>query len=221
MHEVTHISYGSGSVEIVLDSVSLTEVKASDFRFGDYSNLVTSCFAQKELDRISEGETAKLTFSFVVSDEIQDEAFKEQCENVIADAGKENKELFQGIYIDIDAAKSVGDESPDLLETSLNDVDLQVYLPLYLVAEDRAYYYLSHYMGNCELMDDASPEAEVVTINTHTFDKGVVLYQDVDKSAPSANEANVHIKSQYLFIGAIAVLVFLWFFLDRIRKKNS
>ena len=36
MHEVTHISYGSGAVEIVLDSASLTEVTAPNFRFGDY-----------------------------------------------------------------------------------------------------------------------------------------------------------------------------------------
>ena len=31
MHEVTHISYGSGAVEIVLDSASLTEVAALVF----------------------------------------------------------------------------------------------------------------------------------------------------------------------------------------------
>ncbi len=62
MHEVTHITYGSGAVEIVLDSASLTEVTAPDLRFGDYPKLVTSCFTQKELDMISGGEGAKLTF---------------------------------------------------------------------------------------------------------------------------------------------------------------
>jgi hypothetical protein len=221
MHEVTHITYGSGAVEIVLDSSSLTEVKASDFRFGDYSNLVTSCFTQKELDRISEGEPAKLIFSFVTSDDIQDINVKEQCEYIIADAEKEGRELLQGIYIDIDAAKSVGDESLDQFETALNDVDLQVYLPLYLVSENRAYYFLSHYMGDCELMADASPEAEVLTINTHTFDNGIVLYQEVEKADSSDYDGIFHIKSQYLFMGAIAVLVFLWIFMDRIRKKTS
>ncbi|MBQ2201398.1 MAG: isoleucine--tRNA ligase, partial [Clostridia bacterium] len=51
-------------VDIVLDSSSLNEVSAPEFRFGDYSKVVTSCFTQKELDRISKGENAEIIERF-------------------------------------------------------------------------------------------------------------------------------------------------------------
>ena len=60
MHEVTHISYGHGGVDVVLDSSSQTSVAAPNFRFGDYTTLVSSCFTPKELDRISEGNWLRL-----------------------------------------------------------------------------------------------------------------------------------------------------------------
>jgi hypothetical protein len=221
MHETTNISYGSGLVEVVLDSSSLSEVKAPDFRFGDYSKLVTSCFTQKELEKISEGESARLTFSFVMSDEATDEITASQFQI----AKKENESnyglLNEGIYIDINATKSLGSETSFELETSMDDVELQMYLPLYLVAENRNYYYLSNYQGNCELMSDASPEAEVVTIHTHTFNPGLVLYQDVDAEEIFREQNSFHIKSQHLFIGGIIILLFLLFAIDRIHKKKS
>ena len=52
MHEVTHISYGNGRVDVVLDSSSQTSIAAPNFRFGDYTTLVSSCFTPKELDRM-------------------------------------------------------------------------------------------------------------------------------------------------------------------------
>lgn len=220
MHQVTNISYGEGTVNIVLDCASQMEVVAPDIRFGDYSSVVTSCFTQKELEEISEGENARLTFYFVVSDETEDELLKEQYTRAIEENEKEIGNLTEGIFVDVSAYKVVADGKESSVETLSSNVDVQMDIPLYLVGEGRSYFYLSSNMGDCRLYDDSSPEADVLTINTDKLCSGVVLYQDIGESLIERDENVFKIKTQHLFLAGIAVLVILWVFIDRVHKKN-
>ena len=97
MHEATHISYGDGIVNIVLDSSSQTEVSAPGFRFADYNKLITSSFTKKELERIDDGEIAEITFYFVVSDDIDDAEIMRQYE-VAVEEGATHVRVGTGIF---------------------------------------------------------------------------------------------------------------------------
>lgn len=221
MQEVTHISYGEGTVNIALDSTNLTDVSGPEFRFGDYKSVVTSCFTPMELNRISEGESADLTFHFVVSEELEDEALCAQFLSAIEEEEKEVGHLNEGLHVEINANKSVGNGSTESFETTAEDMELQIDIPMYLSREGRSYYYLTSNMGECSLLADESPEAEVLTINTKSLGKGVLLYQDSIESLVGDKNPVLNIKSQYLFAGGIVILVFFWLFLEHLRQKNS
>ena len=220
MHQVTHISYGEGTVNIVLDSSSQTEVVAPDIRFGDYTGVVTSCFTQKELDRISQGEPASLTFYFVVSDQAENELLEEQYTKAIETNEEFLGNLTEGIYVDVKASKAVSDDADTSVVNLTSDVDVQMDLPLYLVREGRSYFFLSNSMGECELYKDASPDADVITINTDTLCSGVVLYQDIDESLIEDGKEPFRLKSQHLFLAGIVALVALWSLVEHVHRKN-
>ena len=221
MHQVTHIVYGEGTVNVVLDSSSQTEVVAPEIRFGDYSEVVTSCFTQKELDRISEGETAQLTFYFVVSDEAEDETAMTQYANAIETNEEVLGNLNEGIYVDVKASKAISDEKDTAIVDLASNVDVQMDIPLYLIGEGRSYFFMSNRMGECELYEDSSPDADVLTVNTDTLCSGLVLYQDIDESLIERTEDVFKIKSQHLFVAGIAALVVLWIFVEHLHKKNK
>lgn len=220
MHQVTNISYGECTVNIVLDSSSQMEVVAPDFRFADYSSVVTACFTPKELERISEGENGLLTFYFVVSDSIEDESLFAQYSKAIEENEAQVGRLIEGIYVDVSATKTISDESESALLTLSSEVDVQMDIPLYLVGEGRSYFFLSSNMGNCRLIEDASPDADVLTISTNVMCPGMVLYQDIGDSLIERNDKSLKIKTQHLFVAGIVVLVVLWFFIDQVHKNN-
>lgn len=220
MHQVTNITYGEGTVNIVLDSSSQMEVVAPDFRFADYSSVVTACFTPKELERISEGENGLLTFYFVVSDSIEDESLFAQYSKAIEENKAQVGRLIEGIYVDVSATKTISDESESALLTLSSDVDVQMDIPLYLVGEGRSYFFLSSNMGNCKLIEDASPDADVLTISTNVMCPGMVLYQDIGDSLIERNDKSLKIKTQHLFVAGIVVLVVLWLFIDHVHKNN-
>ncbi|MBQ6588998.1 MAG: hypothetical protein IJI01_09995 [Butyrivibrio sp.] len=219
MHQVTYISYGEGTVDIVLDSTSLTEVSAPEFRFGDYSKVVTSCFTQKELDRISKGDNAELTFYFVVSDEAESEAVYGEYSSAIEENEVVLGKLNEGIYVDIDATKTFENGEAVPLANMSSDIDLQVDIPLYLVNEDRAYYYLTNNMGEYELFEDSTPDADVLTVNTDTLTSGLILYQDSMESLVDRSKKGATISLQHVFIGGIVCLIALWFFIDFFHRN--
>ncbi len=221
MHQVTNISYGEGSVNIVLDSSSQMEVTAPEFRFGDYSSVVTSCFTQKELERISEGENALLTFYFVVSDEVDDEQLLAQYSEAIEKNEEQIGRLTEGIYLDVKASKTISDDKENSLVTLSSAVDVQMDIPLYLIGEGRSYFFLSSNMGNCELIEDVSPDADVLTISTDIMCPGVVLYQDIGESLVERDDKVFSIKTTHLAIIGIAALVILWAVLDRLHKNSK
>lgn len=221
MHQVTHISYGEGTVNIVLDSSSQTEVVAPDIRFGDYSEVVTACFTQKELDRISQGENAELTFYFVVADQAESELLEQQYTEAIAVNEEILGKLTEGIYVDVKAAKAVsGDEETRVMNLT-SDVDVQMDIPLYMVREGRSYFYLPGRIGETELYQDASPDADVLTICTDALGPGVVLYQDIEDSLIDSGKEPFGIRSQHLFLAGIIALVGLWIFIEHMHRKNQ
>ncbi|WP_029231593.1 hypothetical protein [Butyrivibrio sp. VCB2006] len=220
MHQVTHISYGEGTVDIVLDSSSLNEVTAPEFRFGDYSKVVTSCFTQKELDRISEGDNAQLTFYFVVSDKAEDELIEGEYSSAIEENEVVLGNLNEGIYVEIDASKAFEDGNEVPLGAMSSDVDIQMDIPLYLINEDRSYYYLSNNMGEYELFEDSTPDADVLTVNTNNISSGLILYQDISESLIDHSVKRPGISIQYVLVAGIVFMVGLWLFIDKCHKNS-
>ncbi len=220
MHEVTHISYGHGRVDIVLDSDSVTKVAAPGFRFGDYAALVNSCFSEAELDRIGEGELAEITFYFVVSDEIDENVVYQLYGNAVAANEKKYGELHEGIQIDLTASKSIADDDPIILTSIEKTVDIQMDIPLFLVKEDRYYYYLTDKSGGYTFMEDATPDADVLTVKTNVFAPGMLLYQDAVESLVPHDDKSFKLEMRHLLFAGIIVLICLWFFVDHVHKKG-
>ncbi len=221
MHQVTHISYGEGNVDIVLDSASQTEVSAPEFRFGDYSEVITSCFTPRELDKISEGENAQLTFYFVAYDTVEDgEIYSQYCA-AIEEIEQEIGNLNEGVYVEIDAKKAIGNEGAVPVNTLSSDVELQMDIPLYLINEDRSFYFLTSNLGTCELLEDYTPDADVMTINTDSICSGLVLYQDSLESLIEKTDDILHIKAQHLFVAGIVLLIGLWGLIEQLHKRNK
>ncbi len=220
MREVTHISYGHGRVDIVLDSDSQTSVAAPGFRFGDYATLVTSCFSQKELQTIGEGELAQITFYFVVSDEIDEqELFAQYGDAILSNEGKVG-DLHEGIQIDISASKSIADSEPEEFSVISKDVELQMDIPLFLVKEDRYYFFLNDKSGNYAFLEDSTPEADVLTVKTHVFTPGVLLYQDSIESLMPREDTSFKIEMRYVLFAGVVLLAGLWIFIDRLHRKS-
>lgn len=220
MREVTHISYGHGRVDIVLDSDSQTSVAAPGFRFGDYATLVTSCFSQKELQTIGEGELAQITFYFVVSDEIDEqELFAQYGDAILVNEGKVG-DLHEGIQIDISASKSIADSEPEEFSVISKDVELQMDIPLFLVKEDRYYFFLNDKSGNYAFLEDSTPEADVLTVKTHVFTPGVLLYQDSIESLMPREDTSFKIEMRYVLFAGVVLLAGLWIFIDRLHRKS-
>lgn len=220
MHEVTHISYGHGRVDIVLDSASETKVASTGFRFGDYAALVKSCFSPKELEKIDGGELAEVTFYFNVSDEIDDAEVFEQYGDNISHYEEKVGNLHEGLQIDLVATKSIADAEPEELSSVSKDVELQMDIPLFLVKEGRYYYFLSDQNGGYTLMEDYTPDADVLTVKTHIFTPGLVLYQDSYESLVSREDKTFKIEMRYLLFGCVIALVILWFFVDYLHKRS-
>ena len=219
MREVTHISCEKGTVNIILDSSSRTTVSAPSFRFGSYTELVDATFTQKELERIKDGEIADITFSFVVSDDLEDAAIM----SMYQDAVEKNEEIVgtlnKGFLLEVSASKQIGDEEIQELYSLSNDVELQMDLPLYLVRENRDYFFLAEKMGEYELFDDATPDADVLTISTHIISPGMVLYQDEGEGLVEKSSSFFSITSRHLLMVGIVALIILWFVLDRFHRR--
>ncbi len=220
MHEVTHITYGEGRVDVALDSSSQTQVAAPNFRFGDYAAVVSSCFTEKELERISEGNNAEITFYFVVTDEIEDEYILSRFESAIRENEEVVGNLNEGVFVDISATKAIGDDEAAELVNSFEDVELQMDIPMFLVKEDRSYFFMTDKMGDLELLSDASPDADVLTVMTHTFTPGLVLYQDPNESLIQKEDKTFHLEVRHFLFLGILILIILWFFIDHLHKKS-
>ena len=220
MHETTHIPYQDGTVNITPNSESLYEVVAPGFRFDDYADFVEACFTKKELETVSAGQNAEITFNLTISDEIEDEMLKNQFaqarEREEASIGK----LYEGMYIGMCAEKAIGDAPTESCNTLTEDALIEIDIPLYLRAEGRSYWIMVNNMGDCVLLPDLDTEPDIITVSTHNLSQGVLLYQDPLDSLESGQSKEFRLQSRHFFWGAVALLFALWLFITYLHKKN-
>ncbi len=221
MHEVTHISYGEGRVDVVLDSASQSSVAAPNFRFGDYTTLISSCFTQKELDRISEGENAEITFYFVVYDDVEDALLSSGYQEAISDGEAIYGRLNKGIFVDLSVKKGISDDAPETIAVGNKDVEIQMDIPLYMVRENRSYFFLADKGGEFDLLEDYTPDADVLTVKTRNFCPGLLMYQDKADSLISKEDKSFNLEVRHFLFAGIVVLVVLWFFIDHLHRNNQ
>ena len=220
MYETTQVTYGEGTITVTMSSESTTEVAAPDIRFGSYESAVRACFTAKELEEISSGQDAEVSFSLVMSDEISDDSELAFFDQAIAEKSQEYGALHNGVFFDVNAEKIVAGENPEELGGFSEDVEMQYDIPLYLVAPDREYFLMTDVMGVCDFAQDTDVGADTLTVSTHSIGTTLLLYQMQSESLVPT-EKKVQIKSQHLFLGGIVLLILVWFWVDHRYKKNK
>ncbi len=219
MYETTQVTYGEGTITVTMSSESATEVAAPDIRFGSYDNAVRACFTAKELEAISDGQDAEVSFSFLMSDEIQDTGKLPLFEEAIEKESGKLGTLHYGVFFDVNASKTVGAEEPEALGGFYEDVEMQYDVPLFLVTGDREYFIMTEEMGACNLEQDVDIDADTLTVSTHDIGTTLLLYQTLNESLIPEKE-QLHIRSQHLFAAGIIALVAMWLLIDRRYRKG-
>ena len=220
MNESTQISYGKGTITILMNSESGTEVAAPAIRFGNYTQAVRASFSDKELSSIEEGANAELEFDFLMLDELEDKVIQQQLEDSVSGFEAEYGTLHKGVFFEVEAGKYLDMTEFSEIDSFSEDVEVQFDIPLYLAGENRNYYVINNVMGACEIQEDIDEDAVTLSIGTHNLSTGLLVYQDKSE-ALKVNAPKVHIKAQYLFAGAIVLLLLIWFLVDRRYKKDK
>ncbi len=218
MHEVTHIQYGNGYITIEMNSESQMEIAAPVIRFGDYEQATKSCFSEKELSEIFDGENANVTIDICMSDEIDNDGMKTGFEQTIMQSETEVGTLHEGVYIDVEATKNVGNSEEVSFDTLYDDVEMQLDIPRFLAREGRRYYALTDLKGAFELKKDIDEDADTLSISTHNFGMILVLYQEKNEII-GGQKQKIRISAQYVFMAAIVALVIIWFTVDRMHRR--
>jgi len=220
MQETTQISYGRGIVNIVLNSESMTEIDAVSFRFKDYEQVLGSCFTQKELEQIAEGEYAELTFNMVLKDPLSAD-LKDSPLSDYSDLRDEGfYKLNEGIYLGMNVFKSIGSKERSKLDVFYEDTEIKITIPEYLQRDNREYFFYSYFMGNTELYEDTDKEADTLSINTDGIGNGLILYKEYSfVSNAKASPPQGH-QTQFLCLIGIVALIMLWKKIDQLHKKE-
>ncbi len=219
MHETTQITYGDGTITVIMNSESLTEVAAPDVRFGSYNKALKACFTPRELEEISAGADAEVTFDFVMRDNLESRDEEKTFDKAIAKAEKSNGSLHKGVFYDVEATKSIDGDEPIELTGFYEEVEMQFEIPLYLVAEDRYYFVMTDEMGVCSLEADVDEEADTLSVSTDGIGTTLMLYQTEEESLVDYDHS-LHIQSHHLIIGGIVLLAIAWLIIDRNTKKG-
>ncbi|WP_022764060.1 hypothetical protein [Butyrivibrio sp. XPD2006] len=219
MQETTQVTYGEGTITVMVSTESETEVSAPDIRFGDYYQAVEASFTVKELEEISEGSSAFLDFHYVMTDEPDNEDEAAHFESGIERAQMLTGPLKTGVYFEVKAEKSVDGEEVNPIDTLYDDIEFQYELPRYLVAEKRAYYAMTDVMGVCDIEEDVDEDADTLSVSTHNIGTTLILYQD-GKDKAGQNQSGFVLKSQHLFILAIFALGLAWWALDKRYRQR-
>ena len=217
MNESTQVTYGAGTITAHMNSASATEIAAPDIRFGDYLHALTACFSRKELESVDGGANAVVNMDFLMVEELEDESIKTQFHKAVLDAQKSYGTMHEAFYIEADATKSLDGYDYSELEYFNDDVEMQIDIPLYLVAEGRQYYAMTNVMGVCEIEPDIDTDAVTLSISTHNMPTYLILYQD-QKDMLSTKAPIFRIKAQYIFLLAILLLLIIWRVVERRHK---
>ncbi len=220
MHETTQIGYGEGNITVTIDSETLTEVTAPEVRFGDFNAALKACFTAKELERIYAGEDANVSFSYVMRDALEDAEKEKRFDDAIAREEATRGTLHKGVFFDVEASKSVGDDEFTEIDMLYEEVEVQIEIPLYLTDYDYYYYVMTEVKGVCELEDDVDEEADSLSISTDKIGTSLMLYHTYDESLLH-NETEFHIKKEYVFAGGLILLVCIWFGLNKLNRREN
>ena len=217
MHESTNITYGSGSVTIVFNSESVSEIPAPVIRAGDFNELAFSCFTKKELNEINDGASAEVTFSYVMYDEAPNEKIQKQFEDFISE-DKVLQHYNNGFYVDVISFKTVGN-NPEVEFTDLShDIELQLEVPLFLRNNKYEYCCIVNNIGACKVLPDTDEEADTVSLNTDSTGCYLLLYKPIDLGKD--NESH-RLRDQYFFLIGIIALLGLLAFMEKLRGKEK
>ena len=221
MRESTQITYGEGIVNVELSSESLSEIPAPTFRFGNYEQVLDSCFTQKELGEIYEGDHANLTFSFVMSDEPNQTDEYETLSKAAVSSSRGIGKFSEGVVIKMNAAKSVGGGDEVRLDSLSGDVELQVEIPMYLIKQDRNYYFITDSLGACKLYMDLDADDSTLTVNTSSIGTSMILYRDIPQELVRTDGSHFKISPSYVFLLIIAMLLIFWHYVTGIHKNKK
>ncbi len=181
MNESTQISYGSGTITIEVSSVSTSEVAASDVRFGDYNDVVTACFTEKELETVSEGANATLDFDFIMSDDIAAEEANKALDAEIKAGEQKYGKMEKGVCYEMTLNKAIGDEQFSEVRDLYDEIELLYEIPLYLKDSGRYYYVVTYNRGKSSFFVDSDQEADDLTIKSGEIGTSTMLYQDKEQ----------------------------------------
>ena len=70
-----------------------------------------------------------------------------------------------------------------------------------------------------ELKDEVDEDADTLSVSTHNVGTTLILYQD-GKDKGAKNSSGFAIKSQYIFVLAIAALALAWWALDKRYRRR-
>ena len=220
MHEATQVSYGLGTVNITLNSESRTEQDAPGFRFADYDQVLCSCFTPKELEQIAEGDHAELIFNLVMKDSSTRGSVGKPLSGFAGLQDRIIRNFNEGVYLSLDAYKSLGNKEQSELEMFYEKIDLQLDIPVSLVKDNREYYLYTDIMGSTELFEDIDKEIETLSVNTSAMGTSLLLYRDMPHIS-NAKASYGHVdQPQYLCVIGIIVLILLWKKIDLLHKKE-
>ena len=219
MLEKTQIPYGDGTITIIVSTESATEVKAPDIRFGRYYDTAVACFSDKELDQIADGSSAQVSFSYVMTDELENPQQAQAFEEAIALESQDRGRINKGVFFEVDTSKEIAGEVVGDLDTLYEDVEIQFDIPMYLSSPDRVFIAMTDAKGVIDTDEDVDEDAVTLSVNTHNVGTTLLAYQE-KKDMTMVRKTRQLIPPQYLFIAGIIALVLIWIAVDRRYKKN-
>ncbi len=215
MHESTNITHGAGTVTVVFNSESVSEIPAPIIRAGDFNELAMSCFTKKELSEINDGASAEVTFSYVMYDEAPNGKIQIQFEDFIC-TDNILQQYDKGFYIDVVSFKTVGNGQEEEFTSLSNNTELQVEVPLFLRNNDYEYCCLVNNMGAVKVIPDTDEAADTISLNTDSTGCYLLLYKP---STLDKEGQKLHLRNQYIFIIGIIALLSLWIFMEKLLNK--
>ncbi len=217
MHESTNITHGAGTVTVIFNSESVSEIPAPVIRAGDFNELVISCFTKKELSEINDGASAEVTFSYVMHDDAPNEKIQKQFEDFIS-TDKVLQQYDKGFYVDVISFKTVGNGQEEEFTNLSDNTELQVEVPLFLRNNDYEYCCLVNNMGAVKVLPDNDEAADTIAVNTDSTGCYLLLYKP---STLDSEGKKIQLRNQYIFLIGIIALLGLWVFMEKLLRKEK